>query len=160
VVRHHRLQVGKPLQNVNGWPLDFVSYASLTNHNDRVCRPTACSLTEGFYTGFPWSRRVKTRRAWAMNGSLAQRAPYIETSNQTWTANRLRACSNYLDPTLDVSLGDLVGSRALKDTFIGFGCRTVRTSLARRACWAMSAVAPGTFTPMSSRRCNRTGLSH
>ena len=28
---------------------------------------------------------------------------------------------NYLDPTIDVSLGDLLGSRALKDTFIGFG---------------------------------------
>jgi outer membrane protein len=28
---------------------------------------------------------------------------------------------NYLDPTLDVSLGDLIGSRPLKDTYIGFG---------------------------------------
>jgi outer membrane protein len=28
---------------------------------------------------------------------------------------------NYLDPSIDVSLGDLVGSRALKNTYLGFG---------------------------------------
>ena len=28
---------------------------------------------------------------------------------------------NYLDPTIDVSVGDLIGSRALKETYLGFG---------------------------------------
>ena len=28
---------------------------------------------------------------------------------------------NYLDPSIDVSLGDLINSHALKDTFIGVG---------------------------------------
>ena len=27
----------------------------------------------------------------------------------------------YLDPSLDISLGDLIGSRALKETYLGFG---------------------------------------
>ena len=28
---------------------------------------------------------------------------------------------NYLDPSIDVSVGDLIGSRALKETYFGFG---------------------------------------
>ncbi|MBG6073732.1 MULTISPECIES: MipA/OmpV family protein [unclassified Polaromonas] len=119
------LQVGKPfLQNVNGWPLDFVGYAGLTSHNDRGLQANGLQLDlfmKAFYTGFPWSERVKTRLGMGVGVSLAQRAPYIEASSQAMDGKPASRLLNYLDPTLDVSLGDLVGSRALKDTFIGFG---------------------------------------
>nr|WP_051984211.1 MipA/OmpV family protein [Polaromonas sp. CG_9.11] len=119
------LQVGKPfLQNVNGWPLDFVGYAGLTSHNDRGLQANGVQIDlfmKAFYSGFPWSDRVKTRLGMGVGVSLAQRAPYIEASSQAQAGKPVSRMLNYLDPTIDVSLGDLVGSRALKDTFIGVG---------------------------------------
>ena len=119
------IQVGKPfLQNVNGWPLDFVGYAGLTSHNDRGLQANGLQLDlfmKAYYTGFPWSERVKTRLGMGVGVSLAQRAPYIEASSQALDGKPVSRMLNYLDPTIDVSLGDLLGSRALKDTFIGFG---------------------------------------
>ena len=119
------LQVGKPfLENVNGWPLDFVGYAGLTGHNDNGYQPNSVQLDlfmKAFYSGFPWSHRVKTRLGLGVGVSLAQRVPYIEASSQAASGKPASRILNYLDPTLDVSLGDLLGSRALKDTFIGVG---------------------------------------
>lgn len=119
------LQVGKPfLQNVNGWPLDFVGYAGLTSHNDHGLQANGAQLDlfmKAFYSGFPWSERVKTRLGMGVGVSLAQRAPYIEASSQALAGKPTSRMLQYLDPTLDVSLGDLVGSRVLKDTFIGVG---------------------------------------
>lgn len=119
------LQIGKPfLQNVNGWPLDFVGYAGLAEHNDRGLQANGLQLDlfmKAFYSGFPWSHRVKTRLGLGVGVSLAQRAPYIEASSQAASGQPASRMLNYLDPTLDVSLGDLLGSRALKDTFIGVG---------------------------------------
>lgn len=119
------LQVGKPfLQNLNGWPVDIAGYAGLTSHNDRGLQANGLQLDlfmKAYYTGFPWSERVKTRLGMGVGVSLAQRAPYIEASSQALDGKPVSRMLNYLDPTIDVSLGDLLGSRALKDTFIGFG---------------------------------------
>ncbi|MDB5929972.1 MAG: MltA-interacting MipA family protein [Polaromonas sp.] len=119
------IQVGKPfLQNVNGWPLDFVGYLGLTSHNDHGLQANGLQLDlfmKGFYSGFPWSDRIKTRLGMGVGVSLAQRAPYIEASSQAAGGKQASRLLNYLDPTLDVSLGDLVGVRALKDTFVGVG---------------------------------------
>lgn len=117
------IQVGKPfIQNLNGWPLDFVGYVGLTNHDDRGLQTNGVQLDvfmKAIYSGFPWSHRVKTRLGLGVGLSAAQRVPYTEVSSQAGkTTSRLL---NYLDPTIDVSLGDLFGSRALKETYIGFG---------------------------------------
>ena len=76
---------------------------------------------KAFYSGFPWSDRVKTRLGLGAGVSAAQRAPYIEVSSQAANGKPTSRLLQYLDPTLDVSLGDLIGSSALKDTYIGFG---------------------------------------
>ena len=119
------LQVGKPFaQNFNGWPVDIVGYAGLTHHNERGLQANGVQLDlflKAFYSGFPWSDRVKTRIGLGAGVSLAQRAPYIEASSQAASGKPSSRLLQYLDPTLDVSLGDLVGSRALKSTFIGVG---------------------------------------
>ena len=119
------IQVGKPfLENVNGWPVDIAGYVGVTSHNDRGLQANGLQLDlfmKAFYTGFPWSDRVKTRLGMGVGVSLAQRAPYIEASSQAASGKPASRMLNYLDPTIDVSLGDLLGSRALKETFIGFG---------------------------------------
>ena len=117
------IQVGKPfIQNVNGWPLDFAGYVGLTHHNDKGLQPNGLQLDlfmKASYHGFPWSDRVKTRLGLGLGLSAAQRVPYTEVSSQAGkTTSRLL---QYLDPTLDISLGDLLGVRSLKETYVGFG---------------------------------------
>ncbi|MGH6637242.1 MAG: MipA/OmpV family protein [Polaromonas sp.] len=119
------VQVGKPfIRNVNGWPLDFVGYVGLTHHNDRGLQANGVQLDlfmKAVYSGFPWSDRVKTRLGLGVGVSMAQRVPYIEAASQAANGQPASRMLNYLDPTLDVSLGDLLGSQALKETYIGFG---------------------------------------
>ena len=78
-----------------------------------VCRPTACKT---FYSGFPWSNRVKTQLVLGVGVSLAQRVAHIEAVSQRADGAPASRLLNYLDPTIDVSLGDLIGVRSLKDT--------------------------------------------
>ena len=119
------IQIGKPfLENVNGWPVDIAGYVGATSHNDRSLQANGLQLDlfmKAFYSGFPWSDRVKTRLGMGLGLSLAQRVPYIETSSQAANGKPSSRLLNYLDPTIDFSLGDLVGSPRLKDTFIGGG---------------------------------------
>lgn len=119
------IQVGKPfINNVNGWPLDFIGYVGLTHHNDRGLQPNGVQLDlfmKAVYSGFPWSDRVKTRLGLGVGVSMAQRVPYIEAASQAANGKPASRMLNYLDPTIDVSLGDLIGYRPLKETYIGFG---------------------------------------
>ncbi len=117
------IQVGKPFINqLNDWPLDFTGYVGVTQHNERGLQSSSLQLDvfmKAIYTGFPWSERIKTRLGLGVGVSMAQRVPYTEVSSQAGkTTSRLLG---YLDPTIDISLGDLFGSRALKETYWGFG---------------------------------------
>ncbi len=117
------VQLGKPfVEKLNGWPLDFVGYVGLTHHDERGLQANGTQLDvfmKGFYYGFPWSDRVKTRLGWGLGLSTAQRVPYTEViSQKDKTTSRLL---NYMDPTIDVSVGDIFGSKALKNTYAGFG---------------------------------------
>lgn len=117
------VQLGKPfIQGLNGWPLDFAGYVGLTYHDERGLQANGAQLDvfmKAIYYGFPWSERVKTRLGLGVGLSAAQRVPYTEVVSQTGkTTSRLL---NYLDPTIDVSVGDLFGVRSLKDAFVGFG---------------------------------------
>jgi outer membrane protein len=116
---------GRPLvEHVNGWPLDFVAYAGLQVHDERGRAPDGLQLNaqiKAYYYGFPWSARVRTRAGFGAGFAMAQRVPLVELQDQ---ARRGRASSrflNYLDPSLDLSVGDLVGSPRLKETYLGIG---------------------------------------
>ena len=119
------LQVGKTLvQGFNDWPVDVVAYAGLLQHNDRGLQPNGMQLdllVKGFYTGFPWNDRLKTRLGLGAGVSLAQRAPYAEAPNVATGPKPASRILQNLDPTIDVSLGDLLGYRPLKETYFGFG---------------------------------------
>lgn len=119
------IQVGKPfIEQLNGWPLEFVGYAGLTHHNERGLQANGLQLDlfmKAFYSGFPWSNRVKTQLGLGVGVSLAQRVPHIEAVSQRAGGAPASRLLNYLDPTIDVSLGDLIGVRSLKDAYLGFG---------------------------------------
>ena len=117
------LQVGKPfVQGFNGLPLDFIGYLGLTYHDERGLQANSAQadvFMKASYYGFPWSDRVKTRLGLGLGLSAAQRVPYIEVSSQKDKATSKLLL--YLDPTIDVSLGDLIGKPSLKETYLGFG---------------------------------------
>jgi outer membrane protein len=119
------LDIGTPLvERVNGWPLDFTAYAGLLAHDERKLRADGAQLDvqiKARYYGFPWSERVRTRISFGAGFSLAQRVPLTEVRDQARRGRATNRLLNYLDPSVDVSLGDLVGSRRLQDTFVGVG---------------------------------------
>ena len=119
------VQVGKPLiQNLNGWPVDISAHAGLTHHDDRSLQRNglqADAFLKATYSAFPWSQRVATRIGFGVGLSLAQRSPYIESTSQAEQGEPSSRLLTYLDPTVDVSVGDLIGVRSLKHTFLGVG---------------------------------------
>jgi len=117
------LQVGKPfVEKLNGWPVNVAGFVGLAYHDERGLQANGLQVDlfmKASYYGFPWSDRVKTRLGLGIGVSAAQRVPYVEVSSQNGkTTSRLL---QYLDPTIDISVGDLMGKRSLKDTFVGFG---------------------------------------
>ena len=119
------VQIGKPfIQNWNGWPIDWSAHLGLTQHDDRGLQRNglqADAFLKATYSNFPWSQQVATRIGFGVGVSMAQRAPYIEASSQAQQGELSSRLLTYLDPTVDVSVGDLIGVRSLKNTFVGVG---------------------------------------
>ncbi len=119
------VDVGRPLvERVNGWPLDFAAYIGLQLHDERGRHVDGLQLNaqiKAYYYGFPWSARVRTRAGFGAGFALAQRVPLVELQDQARRGRDTSRLLNYLDPTLDVSLGDLVGAKRLKETYLGIG---------------------------------------
>lgn len=120
------VQIGKPfVTQLNGWPVDVVGYLGLLQHDDRGLAPNGLqfdAFMKAYYYGFPWSSRVDTRLGLGIGLSLAQRVPYIESSSQASSSNPATSrLLNYLDPSIDFSIGDLLGVRSLKKTYLGMG---------------------------------------
>lgn len=119
------VEIGRPfIEAVNGWPLDFVGYLGVLHHNERGLQPDFWQFNaymKAFYYGFPWKDKVRTRIGFGTGISWAQKVPFVEVRDQ---ANRGRNSSkllNYLDPSIDVSVGDIIGVKSLRETYAGFG---------------------------------------
>lgn len=119
------VDLGRSLvERVNGWPLDFVGWVGVLAHDERGHQANGLQLDaqiKAYWYGLPWQDRIGTRIGFGAGFSLAQRVPLTEVRDQ---ARRGRATSrllNYLDPSLDVNLGDLTGSKRWKDSFVGVG---------------------------------------
>ena len=119
------IEVGRPfIEQLNGWPLDVVGYMGLLHHNEQGLQPDfwqADAYMKAFYYGFPWSERVRTRLGFGVGVSYAQKVPYVEQRDQALRGRNSSKLLNYLDPSIDVSVGDLFGVRTLRETYFGFG---------------------------------------
>lgn len=119
------LEVGRTLiERWNGWHTDLAGYVGLLHHDENGFQPDHWQVNAYFkpyWYGLPWRDRVKTRLGLGTGLSYAGRVPYIEARDQARRGERTNKLITYLDPTIDFSLGDLVGSRALKNTYLGLG---------------------------------------
>ena len=62
-----------------------------------------------------------TRISMGAGISYAQAVPVLERRNQERSGRNTSQLLNYLDPTIDISVGDVLGVQSLKKTFLGFG---------------------------------------
>jgi outer membrane protein len=119
------LELGRPfIERLNGWPLDFVGYVGVLYHHERGLQENAWQLNayvKAYYYGFPWSERVRTRLGFGIGVSYSERVPFVEYRDQVARARSSSKLLNYLDPSIDVSLGDLIGVKSLRDTYVGVG---------------------------------------
>jgi MipA family protein len=118
-------ELGRPLvQRLNGWPLDIAVLVGLVRHKEYGLQGDFWQVNgyiKAYYYGLPWSHRVNTRLGFGAGLSYARRVPIMEQRDQAVRGRDTSRLLNYMDPTIDVSLGDLVGSRRLRDTFVGLG---------------------------------------
>jgi len=119
------LEIGRPfVERLNGWPLDVVGYVGLLRHEEKGYQPDSIQLNaymKGYWYGFPWDGWVRTRVGLGVGVSYAQRVPFIEARDQARRGRNASELLNYLDPSIDFSIGDLLRVRSLKKTYLGFG---------------------------------------
>jgi outer membrane protein len=119
------IELGRPIrERLNGWPVDIVGYLSLLHHDERGLQPDstqANAYLKAFYYGFPWSGSVRTRIGFGAGLSYAQRVPFVEARDQAARGRNTSKLLLYLDPSIDVSIGDVFGTRSLRETYFGFG---------------------------------------
>ena len=117
------LEIGRPfIERVYEQPLDFYGYVGVLRHREKGLQPDFWQVNaymKAYYYGFPWSERVRTRLGLGIGVSYAQGIP-IDEIRERDRRNTSRLLS-YLTPTIDFSLGDLVGVRALRETYLGLG---------------------------------------
>jgi len=119
------LEVGKPLlERVNGWPLDIAGFIGVQRHFEDEHQPDFWSVRaylKPYFYGFPWDSRVRTRLGLGVGLSWAPRIPFSENRDLAERDRNQSKLMNTFDPTVDVSVGDLVGSKKWHDTFLGLG---------------------------------------
>lgn len=119
------IEIGRTLiERLYGWDMDVAGYVGLLHRDENGYQPDHWQVNAYFKTywyGFPWRDRVKTRIGIGSGLSYSGRVPYLEVRDQARREENTNKLLIYLDPTIDVSLGDLVGSKSMKNTFIGLG---------------------------------------
>ncbi len=119
------IEFGRTLiERLNGWNVDIAGYIGLLHHEEKGYQPDSWQVNayfKSYWYGLPWRDRVKTRLGIGTGLSYASRVPYLEAQHQAERNRNSSKLLTYLDPTVDFSLGDLVGARKMKDSYLGIG---------------------------------------
>lgn len=119
------IELGRPfIERLNGLPLDIVGYVGILHHNERGLQDNTWQINaymKAYYYGFPWSQRVRTRVGLGVGVSYAERVPFVELRDQQARGRSSSRLLNYLDPSVDISLGDLIGANSMREAYIGIG---------------------------------------
>jgi outer membrane protein len=118
-------EIGRPLvRRLNGWPLDIALMVGLVRHKEHTLQGDFWQVNgyiKAYYYGLPWSHLVRTRLGFGAGLAYARRVPIMEQRDQALRGRDTSRLLNYMDPTIDVSLGDVVRVRRLRETYVGLG---------------------------------------
>jgi outer membrane protein len=119
------LEVGWPLiERLNGWPLDIAGFVGVTQHLERGLQadfPEIKGYIKAYFYGFPWDAKLRTRLGLGVGLSWAKQIPFSEARDLEAKGRNTSHLLEVLDPTADMSLGDLLAVRSLRNTFFGVG---------------------------------------
>jgi MipA family protein len=118
-------EIGRPfVERLNGWPLDLAGFVGLIQHKEKGFQPDFWQINaylKGYFYGFPWDARLRTRLGLGVGLSYAERVPLSEQRDQARRGRGTSKLLNTLDPTVDFSLGDLLLISELRPTYLGVG---------------------------------------
>jgi len=118
-------ELGRTLINQPyGWPMDIAGFVGVVRHLEKGYQDDFWQVNgylKARYWGFPWDRWLRTRVGFGGGLSYAEHIPEIEARDQARRNRGTWKLLNYLDPTVDLRLGDLIPARALRDTYLGVG---------------------------------------
>jgi outer membrane protein len=118
-------EVGRVLiERMNGWRFDVNAFVGAQRHFEDGMQPDFWSFRAYFkpvYYGFPWDSKVRTRVGLGIGLSWAPRIPFSEQRDLASKNSNTSKLLQTFDPTIDVSVGDLVGRKDWHDSYVGFG---------------------------------------
>jgi len=119
------LEVGQTLvKGLNGWPVDIAGFVGLLRHLEDDLQQDfwqGQAYFKAYYYGFPWRETLRTRAAFGFGVSYASRIPYGEQRDQALRNRDTSKLLLYLDPTVDLNVGDLLRAKSLRETYFGLG---------------------------------------
>ena len=112
------------VERLNGWPVDIAAFVGLLHHDEQGLQESFWQVNgylKAYFYGFPWDHRVRTRLGLGVGLSYVQRIPLMEVRDQADRGRGTSKLLNTFDPTIDFSVGDLIGVRGLRETYLGLG---------------------------------------
>jgi outer membrane protein len=113
------------VHRLNGWPLDIAGFIGFVKHLERGLQDDFWQVNGYFkpiYNFGPWfNDRLRPRIGFGAGISYASRIPFMEQRDQAVRGRDTSKLLLYLDPTIDLSVGNLFGVRELRETFVGLG---------------------------------------
>ena len=119
------LEVGRTLiKEPGGLPMDIAAFVGVVQHREKGFQDDFLQFNayaKLHYWGFPWDSKVRTRLGFGAGLSYAEHIPETELREQAGKGRGTWKLLNYLEPTIDFRLGDLIPARSLRDTYVGAG---------------------------------------
>ncbi|HEY8249704.1 MAG TPA: MipA/OmpV family protein [Burkholderiales bacterium] len=119
------LEVGQILvRGLNGWPLDLAGFVGFLKHEERGLQEDSWQINgyfKAYYYLGSWREWLRTRLGLGAGISYASRVPFSEQRDQALRGRDTSKLLLYLDPTVDINVGDVLRARALRETYVGLG---------------------------------------
>jgi outer membrane protein len=103
---------------IEGWLIGGVAWRDENGLQDNFFEGVLAY--KAIFRRFPWSDRVETRLGFAEGLSYAGSVPALEKEKAEEKDRRTSHLINYLEFSVDVSVGDLFGADELRNLFFGF----------------------------------------
>ena len=121
-----QIDVGQILvKRVNDWPLDLAGFIGFLKHEERGLQEDSWQINAYYkvyyYFGPWWRDTLRTRFGFGAGISYASRVPFSEQRDQALRNRDTSKLLLYLDPTIDINIGDVFKSKPLRETYAGIG---------------------------------------
>ena len=119
------VEMGRPfIRQPNGKPVEIAGFLGVQRHIQRGTQQDFWeykAYLKAYYWGFPWDRWLRTRLGIGAGLSYTEQISTMEERDQAMDNKGTWKLLNYLDPTIDFRLTDILNVPPLKDTWFGVG---------------------------------------